>query len=49
MLDHKFLDWNPEFNNVLQMKDDNNEQLFEVIYTPSLNKNNFKQICKTNN
>jgi glycosyltransferase involved in cell wall biosynthesis len=46
---HKVLDWNNEFNNVSGIKDENGVDLFEVVYTPSLNKNNFKQICKTNN
>ena len=46
---HKVLDWNDEFNNFSNVKDENGDELFEVIYTPSLNKNNFKQISKTNN
>ena len=46
---HKVLDWNNEFNNVSGIKDENGVDLFEIVYTPSLNKNNFKQICKTNN
>lgn len=46
---HKALDWKDEFNNVLNLKDEEGDALFEVVYTPFLNKNNFKQICKTNN
>lgn len=46
---HKVLDWSDEFNTILNVKDFEGDDLFEVIYTPSLNKNNFKQICKTNN
>ena len=46
---HKILDFNEQFNNVVNLKDEEGNQLFETVYTPSLNKNNFKQICKTNN
>ena len=46
---HQTLDWNDEFANFSNIKDEEGDELFEVIYTPSLNKNNFKQISKTNN
>jgi len=46
---HKILDWKDQFANALNLKDEEGCKLFEVVYTPSLNKNNFQQICKTNN
>lgn len=45
---HKVLEFNDELNTAANLKDENGEDFFEVIYTPSLNKNNFKQISKTN-
>ena len=45
---HKVLPINEEFNNLQNFKDDEGNDLFEAIYTPSLNKSNYEQITKTN-
>ncbi len=45
---HKVLSLNEQFNNLENFKDDEGNDLFETIYTPSLNKSNYQQITKTN-
>ena len=45
---HKVLEYEDSFNNIKNLTNDDGEKLFEVIYTPHLNKNNFEQIIKTN-
>ncbi len=42
------LNYNDSFNYPQKLKDENNKDLFSVVYTPHLNKNNFDQIVKTN-
>ena len=45
---HKVLDYDESFNNLKNFKNEDGKDLFEVVYTPHLNKNNFDQIAKTN-
>tara|TARA_R110000824_G_scaffold88360_1_gene217269 strand:- start:2641 stop:4521 length:1881 start_codon:yes stop_codon:yes gene_type:complete len=45
---HKTLTYEESFNNVKLLKCKDGKNLFEVVYTPHLNKNNFQQIAKTN-
>ena len=45
---HKILLYEDSFNNVQSLKSKDGEDLFEVVYTPHLNKNNIEQIVKTN-
>ena len=46
-VDH-VLKYNESFNFPKKLKDKDGKDLFEVVYTPHLNKNNFDQIVKTN-
>ena len=45
---HKVLPYEDSFNNISSLKSKDGEDLFEVVYTPHLNKNNLEQIVKTN-
>jgi glycosyltransferase involved in cell wall biosynthesis len=45
---HKFLKYEQAFEHLHLLKDDQGDDLFEAIYTPHLNKNNYNLIHKTN-
>ena len=45
---HKVLIHDNTFDNINLLKDKDGNDLFETIYTPHLNKNNFEKITKTN-
>ena len=45
---HKVLEYDESFNNLKNFENEDGDDLFEVVYTPHLNKNNFDQIARTN-
>ena len=45
---HKVLEYDESFNNLKNFQNEDGDDLFEVVYTPHLNKNNFDQIARTN-